>query len=485
MAKISDIVNVVITRETRVPTVAGFGRGAIIAEFLATKTVNPLLGGDRYQLYSSLEEMVDDGWTTSDHVYHAAADYFAQSPNPGSLMVGRKDVAETWVEALTDINEAFSDWYGFTIVATAVATIKEVAAWTETLTSPKLFGYDTADEDIIDGPQEATSGYMTTGVIGNLVDFQAVADGEFRFTVDGVAVDVTGLDFSAITKKDEIADVLNADAGFAAVAVATYDSVAQRITMTSLTTGATSTVTVLSAVPAGVGTDISGATYLNGLTGTGVAVAGQDASTDIATYLKALSYDRTILNYHDAAQDAAGIAVADVNWQWMAMMGEAFPYDPGSQTWAFKELTGISPVELSSGQENNALSKNVNVYQTIAEENVVLDGKVIGGEYIDIIRGTDWLISELQVAVFTQLLNNRKIPYTDGGIALVENAVRGVLGDAANVGLLDPTDTEVTVPRVSETSTTDRANRILRDVEFSGRYQGAIHKVYIEGKISV
>jgi hypothetical protein len=39
---------------------------------------------------------------------------------------------------------------------------------------------------------------MVTGAIGSEATFQAVSDGEFAITVDGVAMDITGLDFGGI-----------------------------------------------------------------------------------------------------------------------------------------------------------------------------------------------------------------------------------------------------------------------------------------------
>jgi hypothetical protein len=39
----------------------------------------------------------------------------------------------------------------------------------------------------------------------------------------------------------------------------------------------------------------------------------------------------------------------------------------------------------------------------------------------------------------------------------------------------------VTVPDVADTDPTDRANRLLRDVRFTARLAGAIHKVIVRG----
>jgi hypothetical protein len=112
---------------------------------------------------------------------------------------------------------------------------------------------------------------MVCGANGaNLAAWQAVTDGEFKISVDGVEISVTGLDFSSITALDEIVDTINAV--FLGRCVAIYDSKADVVSFISPTPGLNGSVTVLTAGAAG--TDISGAGFLNGLTGTGTATAG-------------------------------------------------------------------------------------------------------------------------------------------------------------------------------------------------------------------
>ena len=125
---------------------------------------------------------------------------------------------------------------------------------------------------------ELSTGTVASAVCGalgtNLAGMQAVADGAYNITVDGQVCAITGLDFSAIAALPEIPDVINAKALGRFIAV--WDSKTTKVEFHSLRKGALSTITALSA-PAG-GTDISGAGFLNGLTGT--AVLAQGSGTD-------------------------------------------------------------------------------------------------------------------------------------------------------------------------------------------------------------
>lgn len=203
--------------------------------------------------------------------------------------------------------------------------------------------------------------------------------------------------------------------------------------------------------------------------------------TDIAGVLQAAARDRSFVCYHP---DADG-GVNDP-WMEMAWMGNRFPTDPGSSTWAYKTLVGISPYILTSTEETNVLGKNCNIYTTVGGVNITQEGKVASGEWIDIIRGIDWLQARITEDVFSLLVNTEKVAYTDAGVAAVEAEVKKRLQDAVDVGLLrrDPPPT-TTVPLVANISTADKLNRLLPDVEFIGYLAGAIHKVEINGVVTV
>lgn len=200
------------------------------------------------------------------------------------------------------------------------------------------------------------------------------------------------------------------------------------------------------------------------------------SSAGIADSLSDSERERTALWYNDDFQDFIDAAFA----------GLLLPTDPGSETWAFKSVSGPSVDTLTPTQRTNALSYSVNVYTSIAGVNVSQFGTVSSGEYIDVVRGRDWLATRIAEDVFELLASAEKVPFTDSGIALVETAVRGVLQEGVNVGLLSPDPApEVTVPRAADVSATDKGNRLLPDVTFTATLAGAIHKATIEGTISL
>ncbi len=117
-------------------------------------------------------------------------------------------------------------------------------------------------------------GKLVCGESGGLVgDYNMVTDGSFKITADGIDYDITGLDFQLALTMTDVTDIITAAMGGAVNVV--YDaSVGTNgaFSFVSKNVGIHSSVSLLTAGSAG--TDISGASYLNGLTGTGTVTAG-------------------------------------------------------------------------------------------------------------------------------------------------------------------------------------------------------------------
>lgn len=195
------------------------------------------------------------------------------------------------------------------------------------------------------------------------------------------------------------------------------------------------------------------------------------------TVAKAVMSDfRTALIYHPYTG-----AFADGAWA-----GACLPLDPGSETWAFKTLAGVDAVSLTATQRTNALAKNANVYETVAGVNITEEGKVSGDEYIDVIRFRDWLEARISEEVFGALARMKKVPFTDGGISVIQGIIKAQLQAAVASGGIaaDPAPT-VTVPRASAVSANDKAARRLTGVKFDAVLAGAIHAVSISGVITL
>jgi len=200
-----------------------------------------------------------------------------------------------------------------------------------------------------------------------------------------------------------------------------------------------------------------------------------NATDDVASTLNAAEYDRTAVMFHKLA----GSQYIDCAW-----LGDCLPRDPGSQTWMFKTLNTITFDNLTAGEKDYAHGKAANTYERVAGVNITQKGTMAGEEYIDVIRGIDWLTARIKERVFTRLINSPKIPFTNAGIAVIENAVREQLDIALDQDLIAPEPAyTVTVPDVLDTDELDRQNRQLKGVDFRARLAGAIHYVEIRGAV--
>jgi len=194
--------------------------------------------------------------------------------------------------------------------------------------------------------------------------------------------------------------------------------------------------------------------------------------------LKALTYDRTGYLY---SADYANFPEA-------AWLGGQLPKDPGSITWKFKTLTGITVDTLTSTEFGNINDNYGNTYQVVGGVNMISsEATVVSGEYIDIIRGTDWLQVNMQADLFSLLVNSDKIPFTNAGGGAIEGVIRYWIdrAESSSVGLLVLGGSAIDVPSVADIPVADRAARLFSGITFSGTYAGAVHKITINGKLNI
>lgn len=202
------------------------------------------------------------------------------------------------------------------------------------------------------------------------------------------------------------------------------------------------------------------------------------STTDIGSRLLVANMSRTALLY---------AASAGTTWPDLAWAGGQLPNDPGSVTWAFKAVRGTAGQTFTSAQISSLEAKRVSRLETILGLSSVIGGFTSEpGAFVDIIRGVDWLAQSMAEDIFTLLVQSPKIPFTNEGIAMVETVIWSRLQIAVNRNVIaDNEQLTVTTPDVSETTASDRANRILRDVFFTAQLAGALHRVIVRGTVSV
>ena len=179
----------------------------------------------------------------------------------------------------------------------------------------------------------------------------------------------------------------------------------------------------------------------------------------------------------------------------IAMAAKAMNYHAGEETWALKPLSAVTPSKLNSTFIKKLEGANISYVLTVASKNITQGGKTSGGEWIDVIRFRDWLQNDMQVRVVNLLITYKgKVPYTDGGIALVQNQMIASLKDGQRYGGICPTEYDedgnenpgfvTSVPLAANITATQKASRKLVDVSFTARLAGAIHMVTIKGTLT-
>lgn len=445
MSDIEQIVDVVVSRQTTAVTQAGFG----VMMFLDLhKRFN-----ERAVSYSSLTAMTTAGFEATDKAYIAASQYFAQAPSPTSIIIGRQATADAQVVTYTAAaasgvvyTMAIDDGSGgvetFVHTSTGSDSATTIAAAMETLVNNSgslaiLHNDAAANGTAIITPTTALAAY-TLKLSSNI-------------TV-------------ALTTTESFADAL------AAVATANKDFYG------------ISTYSHLTADILAVSVFANAGKYIYGFS-TANLVDKTTAITDIMGQMQTLNVDRTFSSW----DEEAGTGNADATeYPEAAWMGKGFPTAPGSSTWMFKTLKGITVDALTETESINVRNKNGNTYETIGGVAITREGKVASGEYIDVIRGIDWLESRMEERIFGRFVNLPKIPYTNAGIAIIEAEVRAQIQEAVEAGVIDgEQDIIIVSPKISSISATDRANRILPAITFEAKLAGAIHKTTIKGTVTV
>ncbi len=175
----------------------------------------------------------------------------------------------------------------------------------------------------------------------------------------------------------------------------------------------------------------------------------------------------------------------------LAWMAKCFGYDPGTETWHLKELATVVPSALSTDEKEQLEKDHINRFLRYGGCNCTIGGTMLSGEWIDVIRFRDWLKAEMQIRVFNVMKVNRKVPFTDSGIGLIEGAIESVLKEGQDIGGIAQTEYntddekipgyQVTVPRASDLTEAQRKSRKLTGCRYTARLAGAIHAVEIEG----
>lgn len=428
MSSIDKVVSVQISRQTQAITQAGFGIPLILGPNAPFT--------DELRPYTTLGAVGDD-FADSDIEYVLASKAFAQTPRPERVLIGKSNAAVAQVVTFTP------------------GAVTEDAVFTVTINGEE-FSYTAASGE--------DAGDVVAALIAliNGSGLRVVASGTSTLIVTSA---LSGLAFTYLAGENMTAVLTTPNAGIG-------QDILKAAELSDdwyfLLLGNVSDATV----------EVAGLTieamsklffYVND-----DPVAMTAVQSDINAKLRDLSLFRT-----------AGFYTKDFIAQRAdaALVGRVAPLNPGSETWAFKTLATVTPERYTDGEEANLDARNLNYYKSIGGVPLTVNGKVIGGEYIDTMRFVDWLKARIQERIFRDIATLDKLPYTDGGIAIVESNLRAVLEQGIRVGGL--VSYTVSVPKAASVPPNDKAQRILKDVKFTAVLAGAIHKVEIQGVVTI
>lgn len=324
--------------------------------------------------------------------------------------------------------------------------------------------------------ENATASTLTTeDISANVENFKTVTDGALNLTIDGVDTLISGLNFTAVSTLDDVVTVIkgqNPD-----VNIEVQDN---KIVFTSRKLGSKGSVAIKTA---SAGTDLNGATYLNGATAT--AVTGVDAKGDklsdaVVAGLQQVYFggvlttqyldDETVQAnakaiqsqdcvFYDVMPSMKDIAITGKAIK-SAGLGKtrtlAYTLADGKEAIAtyatiaksvnysgtntantlnLKTLTGInSDTGLNDTYVLSAQNNGVDIYGNTGGLSVVYSNDNNG--YTDDIENQLWLKKALEVAGFNFLRQtNTKIPQTEQGVAGLRNAYAQVCEQAIRNGV--------------------------------------------------
>lgn len=424
---LTDIVNIQISRETTAVAREAFNIPCFISEHTAFS--------ERARVYTSLAALQDDFSSTSK-AYIAASKFFGQDLVPQSIVIGRKQIDG---------------------VDGSIATVTNLGVYTLTINNVEF-------EFTADGT--ATAIEIVAG-LKTAYDLAPVSGVTFTNNLDGTfEVDVAPAGTAwSIKASANIALVNKASAETWPDAIAAVQN--ENDTWYALTIESHADADILA-----VAADTEAKKKIYAYSSSAAAIK-TNATTDIASQLKALSYDRTFGLYSPTA---------DTEYPECSWVGGQLQEQPGSNTWAYKTLSGTTVYKLTGTETQNIVNKNISSYETVGGVNVTVGGMVASSEWVDTIIGIDWLESRMKERVWFRLANLKKVPYTQSGLAIFESEIRAQLSEAVRVGLLDETPPyQVFVPRVLDIAPNLRAQRTVEGITFTARLAGAVHKVFITG----
>ena len=181
-------------------------------------------------------------------------------------------------------------------------------------------------------------------------------------------------------------------------------------------------------------------------------------------------YDNTFVMYHDDSESFAAEALAVV-----------MSYKIGGKTAKFKTLQGVKAANVSLTQVNELHKSNLFTYVEKLGVLQTSEGKMLSGEYIDVVLGEYWIRFRMEERMQRLALTQDKIPYTNRGIGMLVGVAELVLSEAVAMGIVEEGQYRVDYKVREDVDSNEVALRKYNYILWTAMLQGAIHTGQISG----
>lgn len=439
---------------------------------------------ERIRSYSSVTDIAND-FGTSAPEYLAAVAFFAQSPQPTTVQIGR---------------------------------------WARSPTNGQYKGkiLSTSDQE--------------------MDNFTSISAGAFDVNIDGSVVNVTAVDLSAQSNLNGVASQVTA----ALQSKGTCVWNGQQFVIKSASTGQSSTVSSVSSTELSQAMGLQEGTMVGGSTAEtleeatvalldintwyGVFYTGDIEEADAiktadlinastpphiccftsedtdeldGTQTSSLGYElaqkannRAFAMYSSTNENAAVSVLG-------RMSTVNFEGSNTTITLMFKQCPGVEPEYLKTSQANALQKNNVNVFATYQNDTSILQyGTMSGGWFIDEVLGLDWLQNRVETDLWNLLYTTKtKVGQEESGMTAILSTVNNSLEAGVRNGLIAPgvwngdefgtlkkgdtltTGFYVYIQPIDQQAQADREKRKAPPIQIAAKLKGAVH--FIDATITV
>jgi hypothetical protein len=419
---------------------------------------------DRFRQYSRAQDLITDGFSVDSPTYQAALTYFSQSPKPSQLAIGRRDASEV---AITMSENQVVNSQDYTIVVGGTSYTHSASATSED-DKPQ------AIDDILNALQILVNADTdVTGVISGTLGATVLTITEDNDTT--VAASHTNFGVAWTTQESWAAALTAIESVYCTwYAVATYDH------------------TVAGCLAIASEVEAKSKLYFTSNSHADNLLAVPDLSTptadDLLGQLEAFNYDRTAFVYSGTADDT---------FIEMALLGAKMTTIAGRTTWDLTPVKGVIADNITRTNITNLEAKGGNYFTNFGGIDYIRQGTVVSGEWIDTMRGSDNMASDMQIElvriIATANKSGRKIPLTDKGVGVLIGGAESIMeiyvdrdfvkeyvqSTDSNGNVKVTAGYTVTAGLVGDLPSNQRAARVAPDLQVVAYLAGAVHKAKV------